>query len=149
MSDRHETSNAEFISDFTKWLFQETGVVKVISTTHHREGESAPLELYRIKDDLVSDLRTRPYRPLLNKSPQTYSLTVAAHYTTPNGTSYWGPWHADDVQMDFTMLDPHIRTALKEDKSVSPSVGTTYTAKFRAPDRHGVFKFVVEYWRPG
>jgi hypothetical protein len=56
---------------------------------------------------------------------------------------------ADDVQMDFTMLDPHIRTALKEDKSVSPEVGTTYTAKFRAPDRHGVFKFVVEYWRPG
>jgi oligosaccharyltransferase complex subunit beta len=92
---------------------------------------------------------SRPHRSLLNTSPQTYSMTVAAHYTTPNGTSCWGPWHADDVQMDFTMLDPHIRTALKEDKSVSPEVGTTYTAKFRAPDRHGVFKFVVEYWRPG
>ena len=45
------------------------------------------------------------------------------------------------------MLDPHIRTALKEVSS-TPS-GTTYTASFKAPDRHGVFKFVVEYWRPG
>jgi oligosaccharyltransferase complex subunit beta len=67
----------------------------------------------------------------------------------PNGTSYWGPWHAEDLQMDFTMLDPHIRTALTEDKSIISEIGTTYTAKFRAPDRHGVFKFVVEYWRPG
>jgi oligosaccharyltransferase complex subunit beta len=45
------------------------------------------------------------------------------------------------------MLDPHIRTSLKQVSS-SPS-GTTYSASFIAPDRHGVFKFVVEYWRPG
>lgn len=47
------------------------------------------------------------------------------------------------------MLDPHIRTAMTEDKLSSSADATTYQARFIAPDRHGVFKFVVEYWRPG
>ena len=43
------------------------------------------------------------------------------------------------------MLDPHIRTALKP---VAGSPGT-YSVTFRAPDRHGVFKFVIDYKRTG
>ena len=76
-------------------------------------------------------------------------MTVAQHYTTDNGTSAWGPFAVSDMQFDFTMLDPHVRTALLEDKSASPPVGTTYTVNFKAPDRHGVFKFLVDYYRPG
>jgi hypothetical protein len=43
------------------------------------------------------------------------------------------------------MLDPHIRTALP------PVPGTlgTYSVTFRAPDRHGVYKFVIDYKRNG
>ncbi|OXG16308.1 oligosaccharyltransferase complex subunit beta [Cryptococcus neoformans Ze90-1] len=126
-----ETGNAAFVTDFTKWVFQETGVVKVVSTTHFREGETEPREMYTKKDDI------------------TYSLTLAQYVTNENGTSSWGPFHADDIQMDFTMLDPHIRTAMIEDKFSSSADATTYQARFIAPDRHGVFKFVVEYWRPG
>ncbi|WVF66102.1 hypothetical protein IAT40_000841 [Kwoniella sp. CBS 6097] len=126
-----ETGNAAFITDFTKWIFQETGVVKIVDSTHFREGEVEPREMYTKKDEI------------------TYSLTLAKHYTTPNGTSSWGPFEANDIQLDFTMLDPHIRTALVQDKSATPEVGSVYAAKFNAPDRHGVFKFVVEYWRPG
>ncbi len=76
-------------------------------------------------------------------------MTLAQHETTPNNTSYWAPFSVSDLQMDFTMLDPHIRTALTEDRSARTPVGTTYKASFKAPDRHGVFKFAVEYWRPG
>ncbi|OCF36217.1 oligosaccharyltransferase complex subunit beta [Kwoniella heveanensis BCC8398] len=126
-----ETGNAAFITDFTKWIFQETGVVKIVDSTHFREGEVEPREMYTKKDEI------------------TYSLTLAKHYTTSNGTSAWGPFEVDDIQLDFTMLDPHIRTALVQDKSATPEVGSVYAAKFNAPDRHGVFKFVVEYWRPG
>ncbi|WVQ93730.1 hypothetical protein IAU59_000807 [Kwoniella sp. CBS 9459] len=126
-----ETGNAEFITDFTKWIFQETGVVKIVDSTHFREGEAEPREMYTKNDEI------------------TYSLTLAKHYTSPNGTSAWGPFEVDDIQLDFTMLDPHIRTALVQDKSATPEVGSVYAAKFNAPDRHGVFKFVVEYWRPG
>ncbi|WWD16332.1 hypothetical protein CI109_100758 [Kwoniella shandongensis] len=126
-----ETGNAEFVSDFTKWVFQETGVVKIVSSTHFRAGETEPRDLYTKKDDI------------------TFSLTLAQHVSTENGTASLAPFQVSDLQLDFTMLDPHIRTALVEDINSTSDVGTTYTARFNAPDRHGVFKFVVEYWRPG
>lgn len=49
------------------------------------------------------------------------------------------------MQLEFTMLDPHIRTPLL------PVVGSAgkYSVTFRVPDRHGVFKFVVDYKRKG
>lgn len=50
-----------------------------------------------------------------------------------------------DLQLEFTMLDPHIRTALLP---VQGEPGK-YSVTFRAPDRHGVFKFVVDYKRKG
>ncbi|WVQ75896.1 hypothetical protein IAR50_005531 [Cryptococcus sp. DSM 104548] len=126
-----ETGNAAFATDFTKWVFQETGVVKIVSSTHSREGESEPRKMYTKNDDV------------------TYSLTLAQHVTLLDGTTTWGPFVVDDIQMDFTMLDPFIRTAMIEDKNATSAESTTYQARFIAPDRHGVFKFVVEYWRPG
>lgn len=45
------------------------------------------------------------------------------------------------------MLDPSIRTALHRVSSDNHS--STYATTFTAPDRHGVFKFVVRYLRPG
>lgn len=80
---------------------------------------------------------------------QTYTITLAQHVTTPNGTSSWAPFEASDIQLDFTMLDPHYRKTLVVDPSLSTAHATTYKTGFTAPDRHGVFKFVVEYWRPG
>lgn len=53
------------------------------------------------------------------------------------------------MQLDFTMLDPHVRTALHEDRTLATRDTSTFSTTFRAPDKHGVFKFVVEYWRPG
>lgn len=43
------------------------------------------------------------------------------------------------------MLDPHVRTALL------PVAGESgkYEVQFGAPDRHGVFKFVVGWRRQG
>ena len=43
------------------------------------------------------------------------------------------------------MLDPHIRIFLP------PVLGSPgeYSVSFRAPDRHGVFKFVIDHRRKG
>ena len=43
------------------------------------------------------------------------------------------------------MLDPHIRTALLP----VPGTAGKYSVTFRAPDRHGVFKFVINHRRKG
>lgn len=61
-------------------------------------------------------------------------------------TSTWVPYSGlKDLQLEFTMLDPHIRTALPP----VPGHAGKYSVTFRAPDRHGVFKFVIDYKRRG
>ena len=45
------------------------------------------------------------------------------------------------------MLDPHVRTSLPP-KSGKGNEGT-YETTFRVPDRHGVFKFVIDWKRKG
>ena len=48
------TGNRAFVRDVTQWVFQESGVLRIVSATHHRQGESEERSVYRIKDDLVS-----------------------------------------------------------------------------------------------
>ncbi|KAF8589687.1 Dolichyl-diphosphooligosaccharide-protein glycosyltransferase [Ramaria rubella] len=120
-----KSGNAQFVQDIAKWTFQESLVLRIDNTTHHRVGETAPREMYTTNDNVV------------------YSISVSAF--APN-TGTWEPHsHLDDLQLEFTMLDPHIRTALH------PAAGKpgVYNVTFRVPDRHGVFKFVVDYKRKG
>lgn len=61
-------------------------------------------------------------------------------------TGEWSPYSGlTDMQLEFTMLDPHIRTAILPVKGKAGQ----YSVTFRVPDRHGVFKFVVDYRRKG
>ncbi|KAJ9125623.1 hypothetical protein QFC22_000585 [Naganishia vaughanmartiniae] len=126
----YTTVNGDFADAFTAWIFQETGVLKVIQTEHHRVNETESREMYRIKDGV------------------TYSATIS-EYSTENGQSSWHPFSANDIQLDFTMLDPHVRTTLHERALTADGQATEYDVTFKCPDRHGVFKFVLDYWRPG
>jgi len=100
-------------------------VLRIDGTTHHRQGETDPRDTYRIKDDV------------------TFSVDISA-YDPKTGT--WKPTsEIDDLQMEFTMLDPHIRTSLHP----VPGKPGTYSVDFRTPDRHGVFKFIVDWRRKG
>jgi oligosaccharyltransferase complex subunit beta len=56
----------------------------------------------------------------------------------------WIPFTQPDVQLEVTMLDPHIRQRFTE---VSPS--GTYTATIKMPDRYGIFTLRVDYKRFG
>jgi len=55
----------------------------------------------------------------------------------------WKPFIAKDVQLEFIMLDPYIR------KNLSVTEKGSYSTRFRIPDRIGVYKFSVEYYRRG
>ncbi|EJU05823.1 oligosaccharyl transferase beta subunit [Dacryopinax primogenitus] len=116
------TANNAYALALASWTFQETSVLRIDSVEHRRISESSPRDQYRIKDDLIYRIHVSAYNP---------------------ATGEWEPTsQIDDMQLEFTMLDPHIRTAL------SPVQGEKgwYETKFRAPDRHGVFKFIVD-WR--
>lgn len=49
----------------------------------------------------------------------------------------------DDLQVSFVMLDPYVRQPM-----VHAGNGT-YSLAFKVPDVYGVFKYVIDYRRPG
>jgi len=119
-----KSGNEQFALDIASWTFQESLVLRIDSTTHHLGNETAPREHYTINENIVFEAHISRYHPKRG----------------------WLPYSGlDDLQVEFTMLDPHIRTALRP---VSASPGLYHTS-FRIPDRHGVFKFVIDHRRRG
>ncbi|KAJ7180519.1 oligosaccharyl transferase beta subunit [Mycena filopes] len=120
-----KSGNTQFGRDIAAWTFQESLVLRIDSTTHHLVNTTTPLEQYTTNDNIV------------------YTAHIS-HFNSKK--SIWEPYSGiKDMQLEFTMLDPHIRTALLP---VAGSPGE-YSVTFRAPDRHGVFKFIIDYKRKG
>ena len=117
--------NNRFAQDVAGWLFQETLTLRIDNVTHHRAGEDFTPEFYTINDEIVYEIQISKY--------DLQTSTFLPYSDIP------------DLQLEFTMLDPHVRTALP---AVSGKPGT-YQVSFRVPDRHGVFKFVVNWRRAG
>jgi oligosaccharyltransferase complex subunit beta len=57
----------------------------------------------------------------------------------------WKPYLTDDIQLEFTMMNPYYIQQMKMISSNKP----TYYNSFRAPDKFGVFKFIIDYKRLG
>lgn len=82
-------------------------------------------------------------------SRQTYSITLQTHVSNGKSSS-WSAISLPDLQLDFTMLDPHVRANLVAVESGNKHASEQeYTVDFKIPDRHGVFKFLVDYKRAG
>lgn len=149
---RHARSaNSAFVRDITQWAFQEKGVLRVVSATHHRDGETEERSVYRIKDDVVRPSFSRAIiSELTDLAFQTYTIALQEHVSKGNSSTWVPASHLSDVQLEFTMLDPHIRADLEPVNRAGQVPGASeYAASFRVPDRHGVFKFLVDYKRPG
>ena len=64
----------------------------------------------------------------------------------------WHPYNAEDVQLQFRMLDPYYQVMLERVEQPGTAAyeqKSTYTYAFRTPQRLGIFKFAIEYWRYG
>ncbi|KAL1137786.1 hypothetical protein AAG570_009482 [Ranatra chinensis] len=122
LGGKHYTTsgNKDVAIALTKWVLKETGVLKVKSVSHHRQGEKTPPQSYTIMDTVV------------------FSLELERK--TNHG---WIPHDADDVQLEFVRIDPFVRTKL-----VRKSPGS-YKAVFKIPDVYGVYQFKVDYNRIG
>ncbi|KAB5592117.1 Oligosaccharyltransferase complex subunit beta [Ceratobasidium theobromae] len=124
------SGNEQFCQDLASWTFQESLVYRIDDAKHRRastppENATVAPTKYTVKDDIVYELRVSKY---------------------DGKAGEWAPYSGiKDMQLDFTMLDPHVRVNLPAVKA-EPGV---YRVQFRAPDRHGVFKFVVDWKRKG
>lgn len=144
-SDGTATANEAFASAVAQWTFQGQGVLRVSAVRHHRsDGSNADHQLQnQVKTNLPRSMFPYPeiapqslvYRI---KDDLVYSIDIQEY----SGDS-WGPFEADDVQLEFVMLDPYLRQNL-----VHNSKGT-FTAEFKAPDVYGIYKFRVLYRRLG
>jgi len=122
-SDRFFTSGSDnqyFSNELSKWVFKERGLLRAGNATHHRVDETEPPLMYRIKDEI------------------TYSVLIEEY----NGLE-WVPFHSENVQLEFTMLDPYVRLPLKADKA------GRFSVTFIVPDVYGVFSFEVDYYQIG
>jgi len=116
------SANKVLAEELTRWVFKERGVLRASNPRHHRLGETEAAQAYRIKDNI------------------TYSVEVE-EFT--NGK--WSPYVADDIQLEFVMLDPYVRLNLARPDTKS----STYSITFTAPDVYGVFTFKLDYRRHG
>lgn len=66
-------------------------------------------------------------------------------YEYDHKINQWKPYLTDDLQVEFVMMNPYVRQQMK---MLSPSK-PTYHISFRAPNKFGVFKFIVDYKRIG
>ncbi|KAF5372921.1 hypothetical protein D9758_001481 [Tetrapyrgos nigripes] len=120
-----KSGNQQAAADIAAWTFQESLVLRIDSTTHHLVNTSVPKEHYTINDVVEYIAQISRFNPNKGK---------------------WEPYSGiNDLQLEFTMLDPHIRTALPP----VPGSPGKYAVTLRVPDRHGVFKFVINHKRKG
>jgi len=116
-----DSGNKDLALALSNWCFKQSGVLKVDSITHHREGEVETPAFYTIKEDAV------------------YTIVVKE---LVNGK--WVAFDGTDMQMEFVRIDPFVRVTM-ENRAGSGAM----VAKFKVPDTYGVYQFKVNYHRVG
>jgi len=114
-----KSGNAELAIALSKWVFKESGVLRVVSVKHHKAGEKVPPREYTITEDV------------------SYEISIEE---LKDGK--WTPFAGKDVQLEFFRIDPFVRTTLINKNG-------KLRADFKLPDVYGVFKFLVDYRRVG
>jgi oligosaccharyltransferase complex subunit beta len=137
--------NQLFCSELSKWTFGETGVLRFRDITHMRsDGVPPDVILHeKVRPDLPQSLYPDPEltrNSLVYRIKDEIVYSMVVEQFTEN---HWVPFSADDMQMEFVMLDPYVRKTLTSD-----SAGL-FSVTFMAPDSYGIFKFRVMYRRAG
>ncbi|GAA5945158.1 dolichyl-diphosphooligosaccharide-protein glycotransferase [Sporobolomyces koalae] len=114
------SGNSAFTRDLAQWTFGARGHRRVVSVQHGLVGSdvSNPLS-YRVRDKMYFTLEV--------EAPEEDSPT--------------------DLQLGFTMLDPHLRIPLISTRLANGH--QRFEASLTVPDRHGVFTLRVDHRRSG
>lgn len=119
-------NNGEFLTEVTKWVFNEKSVIKATNVSHqHIDGTSYEQKPYKVTDDI------------------SYEIALSQW-----NDQQWVPFETNDVQFELRQIDPYYRITMKALEATKDSVIYT-TEEFKLPDRHGMFTFLTDYKRPG
>ncbi|GAA5827688.1 hypothetical protein JCM11251_001787 [Rhodosporidiobolus azoricus] len=126
--DGQPTGNLPFLLDLSRFVFHQTGQLRVESSKHvdTKTGEVGK-PMYKIGTEM------------------TYLIEISSSPDVPRPLP-------GVLQAEFTMLDPHLRVPLLPQAASShpPTLpnSTVYAATFKIPDQHGVFTLSLSYLRP-
>jgi oligosaccharyltransferase complex subunit beta len=148
-------ANNAFTSAIAAWAFQDAGVLRVTNLRHTRkDGSAAEIQgTHALKEDLPLSMFPHPEiaevsRAYRIKDDLVFAVDIHEYAAPENATAadasqVWKPYAADDVQLEFVMLDPYVRKTLQHNGK-----GSFFT-EFKAPDVYGIFHFRVQYRRKG
>ena len=114
------TANKEWITNVLSWTFCQRALLRARDLYHHKLGETHSPRMYREKDQMVVGITIE-------------ELGIDGQ---------WRPFPAKDLQLEYVMLDPHVRAYME-------FVGDHHRLEFKVPDVYGIFKFRIEYNRLG
>ncbi|KAL8439086.1 hypothetical protein Efla_007773 [Eimeria flavescens] len=121
-------ANRRFCEEAAAWALNRRGVLRWSNVKHHKVGAAANSRLYTLGSDVQFSV---DIHELQNGKPRP--------------RRWWSPFKRQDVQVEYVMADPFVRVFLQRKEADSP----TFSTQFKAPDRHGIFKFVLQYARVG
>ncbi|KAI0982615.1 hypothetical protein GJ496_006879 [Pomphorhynchus laevis] len=111
--------NKKFADNMIKWTFQKAGRLRIASMHHHLVNETDQPSSYTIRQHLYFEIKIEEY--VNNK---------------------WQAFCVDGMQLEFIRIDPFVRQNLQCNDGV-------HSVEFQIPDVHGVYKFHIDYVKPG
>lgn len=123
--DKAGKQHEQAMTSFLAWTLGYRGVLRTQNLIHssvENDGET-PNE-YRVKDKIKFSIDVQEW---------------------DGDKGEWTAYVADDIQVEFAMLNPWVRQRL----SYTGNPRGTYTATIPVPDQIGVYKFNIQYFRPG
>lgn len=123
--DKAGKKHEKALTSFLAWTVGHAGVLRTRNLVHSSIDDSGSLaNEFRVKDTIKFSIDVQEW---------------------DGGKGVWSPYVADDMQVEFVMLDPWVRERLH----YSGNENGTYTATIPVPDQIGVYKFNIQYFRPG
>lgn len=154
-------ANEKFARAVLRWTFRRSGVLFVSSVRHsHADGTAPEHQVeHSEKRDMPPSMFPEPEiarQSLVYRIKDDIRFGLDLAINTGNGTVVpYEEGESDGLQLEFVMLDPYIRTALKKvesaskgSKGSSESNKRSYEVVFKAPDVYGIFQFRVMFRRP-
>lgn len=140
-----DLSNRRLVTELCKWVFQKSGVLRVSNISHSRHDGSHPERMLKSINRPDQPISLYPEAEITRdtmvyriKDNLTYALTIHEYRD-----GEWHPFKADDLQLEFVMLDPYVRkTMVHDDKG-------RFSVTFESPDTYGIFQFRIMYRRLG
>jgi len=121
-------AHIQFVTSLVAWTCGEYGVLRVENLRHQHSVTKEQMDTYKIMDEIEVFVDVSEW---------------------DGGNGHWVAYISEDMQLEFTMLNPYIRTRLTSYIDKHNLHTSVYTAKLLIPNVIGIYKFVIEYVRTG